>query len=472
MTLEELDKPSLRALDYILNYQPDTRVKYTLEEDTVEKLLNKGLIRKKEEKDDYSNYYDVLSIRENRQEEVKGKIKQEFDNLYPNHSEENVREIFQDNVGGMFAFFSEVRTLNRDYVRATHRIPASLLKELEDAGFGFHRHYLTTTDNIKHQFVFRTSPFNGREKFSEVADSAISSHLEGLTQIEKWAIYVKSAVGTTHITSNPGKFSPERLEEIKDKPSVKETGDEDLEFIKEDIKDYLRSEIYKFLEEDPYYFSILEYLNIRSDRNGAINEDFLEDIGNDKRQTVESCLSQLVNKGVILQRGESKYTLTDQTKEILDVIEKRTIVLSYPIRTPREGQEILYDIMEDAEEEIKIIDRFFDEDALDLVRTVVPKREGLDLHILTAVNNERIERLADACDGATDTSRYKIKSVPNEEEAPHDRFIIVDGEKIWQLGHSLNGLGQEFSTIFLHSEEESGHYRELFNSLWERADSF
>lgn len=474
MSIEGLDDSRLKALDYILNYQPDTRIKYTLDEDLVDDLVDEGLVEKTEKKDDYSNYYEVLKVKDEYKDAAERAIETNFEDLYPGFSKERIREIFQDEIGGMFALFNNARSNNNEYVRSTYRIPESLLDELAEAGFGFRREYLTTTDNLKEQLVFRTSPRDGQEKLLDFADSVIRSHLEGLNQIEKWAIYVKSAAGSGYITSNPADFSPDRLEKIKDNPSVEEASDEDLEFIKEDIKDYLRSKIYEFLEEDSFYFSVLEYLNIRSDQSGKINSEFLDDIGYDKRDSVENCLPQLVQEGILLRQGDDTFVLTDQIKEILEVIEKRTVMVSYPIRTREEGQEILYEIMEDAEEEIKIIDQFFDENALELIKTVVPKKEELDVHILTAVkdkpDDKQRTKLSNSYEGLVDQSRFEIRVIQDEEETPHDRFIIVDGEKIWQVGHSINGLGKNFSTIFLHSEEESNHYQNLFDSLWEEGD--
>lgn len=468
MNVNELNRAKLRALDYVLNYDPDTRIKYTIDEDLVEELVDMGVIEKREEKDNYSNYYTVLEIKNDYEGDIKTEIRSNFEELYPEPDREVVTDIFQDHVGDMFSFYNKARSTDRESVRAARQISPSLFNDLEQAGFGFRRQYLTTSDNIHQQFIFRSFPFNGKERLIELAQSVIKTHLKGLTQTEKWAIYVKAAVGEDYISTNPANFSPERIEEIKETPTVKETSEEVLEFIREDIKDFLRARIYRFLEEDPFYFSVLEFLKIQSGSDGAINSELLENIEDEQKDSVSSMLSQLAKEGVLLQRGEDGFTMTVQVKEILEIIEKRSVVVSYPIRTPKEGQEILYEILEDVEDEVKIIDQYFDDSALDLIRSVVPKKENLQIHILTAVGSDRRENLLEEYRDLVDSSRYEIRIIQGDQ-TPHDRFIIADGEKIWQVGHSINGLGDDFSTIFLHSEEESHHYRELFDSLWEEA---
>lgn len=464
--LKDLNKSYLKALDYVLNYQPETRIKFTLDADIVEELVENGFIERIEKEDDYSNVYEVLEIKEEHVEQVKDVVEDRFDDLYPNFGRARLNEIFQEHIGGMFACFDQARNSDDNYVRSTHRVSASLFNELSEAGFGFRRKYLTTSDNIRQQFAFRSYPFDGREKFVVYANTIISSHLEGLSQIEKWAIYVKAIVGSSHIQSNPAEFSPEKIAEVEETPAVNQAQEDDLEFIMEDIKDRLREEIYSLLEKDPFYFSVLEYLKIHSDSEGRIDAGFLEEIGYGKQESIEECLTQLIGAGILLQKGENQFILSEQVREVLSSIEKRTVVVSYPVRTQREAQEILYEIMKDAQDDIKIIDRFFDDDALKLVKTVVPKKEGLSVHVLTSVSNDRKEELLNEYNELINPSRFEIKVVTGEE-TPHDRFIIVDGEKIWQVGHSINGLGTDFSTIFLHSEEQSHHYRELFDSLWE-----
>lgn len=52
----------------------------------------------------------------------------------------------------------------------------------------------------------------------------------------------------------------------------------------------------------------------------------------------------------------------------------------------------------------------------------------------------------------------------------HDRLIIVDGRKVWNIGQSLNGLGRRSPTALTHVNEETARLKiQAYDQLWAEA---
>ena len=114
---------------------------------------------------------------------------------------------------------------------------------------------------------------------------------------------------------------------------------------------------------------------------------------------------------------------------------------------------LIQSIFEKATNEIIIIDNYTDRTILD--RLVVKKKE-VRVKIYTSINSKLIGR-----DINTFNNQYGLLEVIYTTKV-HDRYIIIDQNKLYHLGHSIKDLGNK---IFSISELDSKFIRVLISNL-------
>ena len=114
---------------------------------------------------------------------------------------------------------------------------------------------------------------------------------------------------------------------------------------------------------------------------------------------------------------------------------------------------LIQSIFEKATKEIIIIDNYTDRTILD--RLVVKKKE-VKVKIYTSINSKLIGR-----DINTFNNQYGLLEVIYTTKV-HDRYIIIDQNKLYHLGHSIKDLGNK---IFSISELDSALIRVLISNL-------
>ena len=114
---------------------------------------------------------------------------------------------------------------------------------------------------------------------------------------------------------------------------------------------------------------------------------------------------------------------------------------------------LIQSIFEKATNEIIIIDNYIDRTILD--RLVVKKKE-VRVKIYTSINSKLIGR-----DINTFNNQYGLLEVIYTTKV-HDRYIIIDQNKLYHLGHSIKDLGKK---IFSISELDSKFIRVLISNL-------
>ena len=114
---------------------------------------------------------------------------------------------------------------------------------------------------------------------------------------------------------------------------------------------------------------------------------------------------------------------------------------------------LIQSIFEKATNEIIIIDNYIDRTILD--RLVVKKKE-VKVKIYTSINSKLIGR-----DINTFNNQYGLLEVIYTTKV-HDRYIIIDQNKLYHLGHSIKDLGNK---IFSISELDSKFIRVLISNL-------
>ena len=114
---------------------------------------------------------------------------------------------------------------------------------------------------------------------------------------------------------------------------------------------------------------------------------------------------------------------------------------------------LIQSIFEKATNEIIIIDNYTDRTILD--RLVVKKKE-VKVKIYTSINSKLIGK-----DINTFNNQYGLLEVIYTTKV-HDRYIIIDQNKLYHLGHSIKDLGNK---IFSISELDSKFIRVLISNL-------
>ena len=114
---------------------------------------------------------------------------------------------------------------------------------------------------------------------------------------------------------------------------------------------------------------------------------------------------------------------------------------------------LIQSIFEKATNEIIIIDNYTDRTILD---RLVVKKKDVKVKIYTSINSKLIGR-----DINTFNNQYGLLEVIYTTKV-HDRYIIIDQNKLYHLGHSIKDLGNK---IFSISELDSKFIRVLISNL-------
>ena len=114
---------------------------------------------------------------------------------------------------------------------------------------------------------------------------------------------------------------------------------------------------------------------------------------------------------------------------------------------------LIQSLFETANNEIIIIDNYVDRSILD---RLVVKKHNVQVIIYTSINTRLLGR-----DISTFNSQYGGLDVRYTTNV-HDRYIIIDQNKIYHLGHSIKDLGKK---IFSISESDSNLISKLLSNI-------
>ena len=114
---------------------------------------------------------------------------------------------------------------------------------------------------------------------------------------------------------------------------------------------------------------------------------------------------------------------------------------------------LIQSLFESANNEIIIIDNYVDRTILD---RLVVKKDNVQVIIYTSINSRLLGR-----DINTFNSQYGRLNVGYTTNV-HDRYIIIDQNKIYHLGHSIKDLGKK---IFSISESDSNLISKLLSNI-------
>ena len=131
----------------------------------------------------------------------------------------------------------------------------------------------------------------------------------------------------------------------------------------------------------------------------------------------------------------------------------RLIQSSKDIKSYYDAYTLIQSLFESANNEIIIIDNYVDRTILD---RLVVKKSNVQVIIYTSINTRLLGR-----DINTFNSQYGGLDVRYTTNV-HDRYIIIDQNKIYHLGHSIKDLGKK---IFSISESDSNLISKLLSNI-------
>ncbi|MBR2891186.1 MAG: hypothetical protein IKC22_02260, partial [Bacilli bacterium] len=115
---------------------------------------------------------------------------------------------------------------------------------------------------------------------------------------------------------------------------------------------------------------------------------------------------------------------------------------------------LIQSVFESANNEIIIIDNYIDRTVID---RLVVKKENVRIIIYT---NQQTNKITES-DLIMFNKQYGLLEIINTNKV-HDRYIIIDKDKLYHLGHSIKDLGKKISTII---ESDKELIKELIKEL-------
>jgi len=486
------------VLDYVLNYHTgDRHLWKPLEEkfaEELEYLKNKNLILTKTMKDRYMGSYEKLEINENFLNQIKGLLVQKY---YPMFSEKEVSETIntliqkiglRDSLDALLTF-KEIISDYMYYSAGSSRRPLDLnsegysrisggfkekygfskfLKSLCEKELAFHIVYVNSKKESKDCFILRYEPIDIASILINIADTKISSFLKKLGDLERLCLYVKWVYPEADLkffVKNLLKlYTPKQIEDayasLGDLNHPKQRLNDEMirgviQDVESDEKERIHDNLIRFLIDDQkcaiFMGAIIalasdkgRYLELRHSSLTEIKQhigDFERlstyiNAFNGRRLIYFSYQDDLIVPKIVL----------DKYSEIVKPKVDEVIIFE----DEEKGKEFLEKEFSRAEEGIDIWDPYLEESVLKQLEKICKSKPSLKIRILTT--NEKLQK-----DLKTANKKWSnieaVVILPKEFRKPngsvgykrafHDRYLIIDRNRVWHLGHSLDELGKK-----------------------------
>ena len=158
------------------------------------------------------------------------------------------------------------------------------------------------------------------------------------------------------------------------------------------------------------------------------------------KKYVSTNLMEQKNMNNMLVSHENRITLLESTFE--EFKEKKKVNEIYFKGQIYDAYSKILDILKEGKNEVIIIDSFLDKTILDMIRNIDTKV------ILITSNKSKLKEI--------DIDKYNMEYSNLEvryDDSYHDRYIIIDKEKIYHLGASINHAGSKTFSINILEDE-------------------
>jgi len=122
------------------------------------------------------------------------------------------------------------------------------------------------------------------------------------------------------------------------------------------------------------------------------------------------------------------------------------------------AKKLFWKLMKKAQKSIVVVDEYLDDEIFDYI-------ESLDANILIQLLTGRKKPIFKTLYGALKSQRGNLEA--RENQACHDRYLIIDDNEVWHSGNSFNGIGRKaFQVNKLSDENERQKYLSYFQDWW------
>lgn len=228
-------------------------------------------------------------------------------------------------------------------------------------------------------------------------------------------------------------------------------------------------DVYKINDVELRALWVLEKLSQQQKRatSHEISNYLIETCGiSMSRQAVTSALSRAKE---CCHKNKDGYKIMHQGRQKLrEIFEKSGDIIILQPNKQYTAKVILKDIFSALKGQIFICDPYVDVNTLDLLYANVPC--GQSVKILTQHVIEKRNRSFKNVLTELNEEGYNISIRSYGSSELHDRYLI-DEEKIWHSGNSLNCIGKKESMFILLGPDHRQSMLQLFNQRWKNAIS-
>ncbi len=125
------------------------------------------------------------------------------------------------------------------------------------------------------------------------------------------------------------------------------------------------------------------------------------------------------------------------------------------------AKKLFWKLMKKAQRSIVVVDEYLDDKIFDYI-------ESLDAHIMIQLLTGRKKPIFKTLYDALKVQRGNLEA--RENQACHDRYLIIDDSEVWHSGNSFNGIGKKaFQVNKLNDESERQKYLAYFQDWWKNS---
>lgn len=144
--------------------------------------------------------------------------------------------------------------------------------------------------------------------------------------------------------------------------------------------------------------------------------------------------------------------------EFLPDLPREKTQFFFPSDDAYRAKKLFWKLMQTAQKSIVVVDEYLDDQIFDYI-------ESLDANILIQLLTGRKKPIFKTLYDALKSQRGNLEA--RENQACHDRYLIIDDHEVWHSGNSFNGIGKKaFQVNKLNDESERQKYLDYFHDWW------
>lgn len=481
----------LVVLDYVKNYPKKIRTEAQgiLAMPELNELVSKGFVKQGAVTDYSGFHYADFTIDEQQLQLVDEALRKGF---YPTFSstsvESSIQNLYQQFPDECHLAYSRLQQggFVSDWSLENSSSWQKFLRRMSQLALGYLVKYSTSNRDSRSsfsEFHFRTTPMDVGSAFCE----KIESTLEMMSEADAWVLYVSDALSSNDpnlVKRNRSDLSIPEIDSAWKKFVSKGYSPTALRIASSRVKERIRG-IFSFLcaRDMGFFPNLCTMLTMASRQDGKqiLAQSRMAKLVELKRD-LQFYIDELKQKGIGLVSSDGDLVFPGLVKEILEErlsgIYSRTILVDNQKTALEALEEILHD-----QAEIDVMDSYLSYATVDRICRYAP--ENAHIRILSSIlvdyySNEDTGMLqSDIIEFRRRNREIKCRVLwyPSDgthaELRPffHDRYIFLQGTA-WQLGASINHLGNKLTSISELRRDWRDKLHTVFRYCWNTRDRF